>query len=138
MGSGIKVADVMKKNVVTLHANATVQEAARVMKDKGIGSIIVIEGNEAKGILTERDIVRKVVAEMKPLTTRVKDVMSHPLIVVEPETALEDAARVMHDNNIRRLPVINREGLLVGILTENDIMSLFPTIVDLIEEKARL
>jgi CBS domain-containing protein len=135
--SGLKVKDVMKTNVVVINADAPVKEAAKLMAKHEIGSVVVIEKNEVKGIITERDIVRKVVAAEKDKNLKVKDVMSHPIIVTSPEVTIETAAKIMRKNGVRRLPVIDKKGYVVGIITENDILKLLPSIIDLIEEKAR-
>ena len=109
------------------------------MKTHKIGSVIALEGNKAVGILTERDIVRKVVAAGKDAEkTKVKEVMSSPLTVITPEVTVEEAARIMKKVKIRRLPVINEKGELVGIITEKDLIGIFPAVIDLIEEKAKL
>jgi CBS domain-containing protein len=63
--------------------------------------------------------------------------MSHPIIVTSPEVTIETAAKIMRKNGVRRLPVIDKKGYVVGIITENDILKLLPSIIDLIEEKAR-
>jgi len=108
------------------------------MKREGVGSVLIVEGNKAKGIVTERDIVRKAVAEGKPYDTPLAEIMSHPLIVIHENAPLEDAAKIMRDGKIKRLPVVNDEGSVVGIITEDDIMKVFPSIVDLLELKAQL
>jgi CBS domain-containing protein len=136
--SGLKVKDVMKTNVVVINADAPILEAAKLMAKHSIGSVVVIEKNEVVGVITERDIVRKVVAEEKGWHIKVKDVMSHPIIVTSPDVPIESAARIMEKNKIRRLPVIDKKGYIVGIITENDILRVLPSIIDLIEEKAAL
>ena len=134
----LKVSDVMKKNVIVIPAGAPVVEAARLMKKNNIGSVIVIKGSEATGIVTERDIVRKVVAENKPNTVEVNEVMSSPLIVVGPEVDIREASLIMKKHSIKRLPVIDSKGYVVGIITEDDILKVLPGLVDLLEEKAML
>ena len=136
--SGLKVKDVMKTNVVVVNADAPVVEAAKLMAKHSIGSIVVIENNEVVGIITERDIVRKIVAQEKNSYIKIKEVMSHPIIVTSPEISIESAANIMKKNNIRRLPVIDKKGYIVGIITENDILKILPSLIDLIEEKAAL
>lgn len=139
MGSGIKVGEVMRKRVVTTSADSTVTEAASLMKKYNIGSVIALDNRKAIGILTERDVVRNVIAAFKnPSEVKIREAMSRPLRVTTPEVALEDAAKMMKKFGVRRLPVINETGELVGIITENDIMKLFPSVVDLIEEKAAI
>ncbi len=130
------VGDVMKKNVVVAPSTSTVLDAAKLMAVNKIGSVVIIDKDEAVGMLTERDIIRKVIAKGKSLDTQVKEVMSAPLVVVTPDTSVEDAARAMKDKNIRRLPVINKEKFLVGIITDRDIIRILPSLIDIIEESA--
>lgn len=130
------------KTVVTASTNDSIEFVAKLMKKNNVGSIIVVDGTEksvAKGIITERDIVYKLVAQKKNIeSSAAKDVMSKPLRVVKPETTLEQAATAMRENKIKRLPVVNDKNELIGILSEGDIMRIFPSVIDLVEEKAAL
>jgi len=135
MGSGLNVGNVMNRKVVIIDANKSIKEAAKLMAKHNIGSVIVVEKDRAKGIITERDIVRKIVAEERSMDTKCSDIMSHPLVVITPDASIEAAARIMRDSSVKKLPVIEKDGTLVGIITEDDIMKLFPSIVDLLELK---
>lgn len=116
-----KVADIMVKNVVTIDAEKNVMEAALLMSEAGVGCLLVEERGRVKGIVTERDIVRRVVTlAVDPRKVKVKDIMSSPLIVVNPEASIEEAAKVMVLYGIRRLPVVE-EGKLVGLITATDL-----------------
>lgn len=129
----------MTKNVIVIEFGKTIVDAAKAMKKGNIGSIVVTKEGIAKGIITERDIVHKVIAANKSSEKmKVESVMSTPLRVVTPDTTLEDAAKAMRKNRIKRLPVVNKKNELVGIISEGDISRIFPSIVDLIEEKAVL
>jgi CBS domain-containing protein len=142
MGSELKVGDIMTKKVIVVSLGQGLHEATKLMKQHEIGSIIVVderEGKKAKGIITERDIIYKVLSKKKdPYDTKVDDVMSSPLRVVKPETSLEDAASAMRENRIKRLPVVNDNNELIGVLSEGDIMKIFPAVIDLVEERATL
>jgi CBS domain-containing protein len=142
MGSELRVGDIMTKKVVVVPFSKTVLEVAKLMKKNSIGSIIVVEdkeGKRAKGIITERDIVYKVLAKGNdPYKTTVEEIMSKPLRVVRPDTTIEDAAKAMRENKIKRLPVVNDDNELIGLLSEGDIMKIFPVVVDLIEERAAI
>ena len=142
MGSELKVGDIMTKNVVVVALGDDLFEAAKLMKKNEIGSVIIVDSLEkkrAKGIITERDIVYKVlVKRIDPYKTKVDDVMSKPLRVVKPDTTLEDAAKAMKENRIKRLPVVNDDNELIGVISEGDIMKIFPVVIDLIEERATL
>ncbi len=113
------VRDFMSKNVITIDAQGTVLEAAKLMHQQDVGDLVVMEGVVAKGIVTERDLVRRVMAQKKPLDTKVSEVMSDPLITIDEESPLRDAARKMVKYKIRRLPV-TRNNVLVGIIATSD------------------
>ncbi len=142
MGSELRVGDIMTKKVITISYQSSVMDAAKLMKQHDIGSIIIVEdnhGKKAKGILTERDIVHKVIAKGDdPSKTMVEKIMSKPLRVIKPTTSLEEAAKAMKKNRVKRLPVVNDSNELVGILSEGDIMRVFPAIIDMVEEHAKL
>lgn len=106
----------------TASVTTTVRELAQQMKDKQRGAIVIVdEKNHPLGIITERDIVRRVVAERAdPDQVRALDVMSHPVISVDPEVSIRDAALVMTRYKIRRLPAV-RDNILHGIVTATDL-----------------
>ena len=113
------VKDLMTKNVVTIDANKTVVEAAALMSENDIGDLIVMEDNIPVGIVTERDFVRRVLAEGKSTESKVSEVMTSPLKVIDPDAPIKEAARRMVNKRIRRLPVI-KDNKLVGIITAAD------------------
>jgi CBS domain-containing protein len=113
------VRDFMTTNVITIDVQGTVLEAAKLMHQQDVGDLVVMEGIVAKGIITERDLVRRVMAQKKSLDTRVSAVMSDPLITIEEESSLRDAARKMVKYKIRRLPV-TKNNVLVGIIATSD------------------
>ncbi len=134
MKARVPVVEVMSASPVTISVDATVAEAATTMRDKEIGSLIVLESGRPAGIITERDIVTKVAAEMKPANeTSIRDVMSSPLVAVHPHQEVAEAAKIMAARKIRRLPVI-KEGKLVGMLTENDIIRVWPQLIEVTRE----
>ena len=89
------VKDLMTKNVVTIDSNKTVVEAAALMSEKDIGDLIVMDDNTPVGIVTERDFVRRVLAEGKSADSKVSEVMTRPLKVIDPEAPIKEAARRM-------------------------------------------
>lgn len=113
------VKDIMTKEVITIEANRTVFEAAQIMTEKDLSCLIVVIKAFPVGILTERDIVRRIVAKRASLDTKITEVMTKNLITVEPETSLREAARIMSANKIRRLPVL-KQNKLVGIVVASD------------------
>jgi CBS domain-containing protein len=114
-----KVKDFMSKGVLTIDKDRTVVEAAELMAQKGVGDILVLDGEIPPGIVTERDFIRRVIAQRIPLDTKVSDVMTKPLITIGPEASLNVAARRMINNKIRRLPVMKKHQL-IGIITVSD------------------
>jgi CBS domain-containing protein len=116
-----KVKDVMIKNVKTIHPSASMAEAAKLMKKNRIGSLVVVEGDRPVGIITERDLAYKIIAEEKGADMTVREVMTADLKTAEPEKSIKDAARLMAAHVIRRLPVVEG-GKLVGIISIEDIM----------------
>jgi len=117
------VKDVMRKDIVSISVNETVSDAANCMKDKGVSALIVFRGRHALGIITEKDIVRRVVCEKRdPEKTRVGDVMSTPLIAITPLASLEDAADAFRQGKVKKLAVISG-GVLEGIISVTDILA---------------
>ena len=113
------VKDIMTKEVVTIDTEKSVIEAAQLMSEKGLGCLIVVDETLPVGIITERDIVRRIVAKRNSTDTNISEVMTKTLITVSPETSLKEAARVMSTNQIRRLPVLKNDKL-VGIVVSSD------------------
>jgi CBS domain-containing protein len=111
--------DFMTTNVITIDVHETVLYAAKLMHQQDVGDLVVMEGNVPKGIVTERDLVRRVMAQKKPFDTKVSEIMSDPLITIEEESSLRDAARKMVKYKIRRLPV-TKKNVLVGIIATSD------------------
>jgi CBS domain-containing protein len=121
--AGTFVHDIMKKNVISIDSSMTAQDAAKMMDDASIGAIVVLENGIAIGIVTERDLARRIVAKGKPLTTNVKEVMSSPLIVINPDDTVWEAAQLMKARQIHRVPAV-KQNRLVGIVTTSDIVKL--------------
>jgi len=116
------VKDIMKKSVITIDGSMSIQEAAQMMTDANVGCVIVTRKNNPSGILTERDFTR-IAAEGRPLFTELSEVLSAPLIVVNPDETVWDAAEIMRVKGIHKLPV--QEGTkIVGIVTTTDLVKL--------------
>ena len=120
----VKVDDFMTKQVVTADENEPLGEIVKTMGDQHIGSVVVIRKAEPAGIFTERDLLTAVLAKGKPLTTRVGDHASGPLVTVPEGTSIHDAAVVMTMKHIRRLPII-RGKKLRGIITARDLVEAY-------------
>jgi CBS domain-containing protein len=113
------VKDIMTKDVVTIESNKTVFEAAELMTQKGLGCLVVVIKGFPVGILTERDIVRRIVAKRAPLDQKITEVMTKTVITVDPDTSLKEVARIMSTNKIHRVPVL-KQNKLVGIVAASD------------------
>jgi CBS domain-containing protein len=135
-GISLKVEDVMVKEVVTIDENSTVKEAAEIMNKFEIGCLIAVRKGKAMGIITERDLLKRVVAEAKDANkTKVKDVMSSPLVVVEPSMDLEEAVRLMFQMKIKKLPVVDGKRL-VGLVSLTDIARFQPQVIKILKQLA--
>ena len=116
------VRDVMTSNPCTIDATKDVAYAAKMMKDEDVGVAPIVEGDQLVGLLTDRDIAIKVVAEGKdPKTTVVRDVASTNIVTVDPQQDLDEALRLMAKHQVRRLPVVEEDGKVVGILAQADV-----------------
>jgi CBS domain-containing protein len=130
----IKIADVMTPNVITCKPNDTIVDAARKMAQYNIGSVVVVdEKGVIVGILTEGDIVRRVVARgLDPSKTLVGDVMTRNPVTIFSDASLVAAADLMKRKGIGHLPVVDNDGRLVGIITRTDIVRIAPSLIEII------
>lgn len=111
------------QEVVSLVAEESVLNAARLMNERGIGGLVVTDGGKMVGIFTERDVLRRVVAEQRdPATTSLGQVMTSPVVTCKADTKLDDCRTVMTNKRIRHLPVFDDSGV-AGILTIGDLMA---------------
>jgi CBS domain-containing protein len=116
------VRDLMTPNPSAVTSGATVIEAAKIMRENDIGDVVVLEDNRLCGILTDRDIVVRGLARgADPATTKVGDICSRDLTTVAPTTSVAQAIQVMRSKAIRRLPVVEEGGRIVGIVSIGDL-----------------
>jgi CBS domain-containing protein len=113
----------MKKNVISIDSVMTVLDAAKMMDDAAIGAVVVLQKGIAVGIITERDLVRRIIAKEKPLSTNVKEAMSSPLIVINPNDSVWELAQLMKIRKVHRIPAVENDRL-VGIVTTSDVVRL--------------
>ncbi len=117
------VKDVMKTNVISIDSSMTVKDAACMMDDANVGCIIITKDNTPSGILTERDFVKKIASKNKALSTPLAEVMSVPLTIIGPDETVWEAAEMMKQNGIHKLPV--QEGnKVIGIITTTDLVEI--------------
>jgi len=132
------VREIMSSPVLTVDHSQNVVEAAELMDRGDIGAVIVMEDDKPIGVLTERDVVIRVVAKgLNPRKVRVKEVMSTPLRTVDPDLRITDAAKIMSHFNIKRLGVVYK-GDLVGIVTDRDILNVTPDLFEILQERTRI
>ncbi len=117
------VRDIMTPNVITAEGSMKASEGAQKMTKHKIGSLVIIENDKPIGIVTERDLVQKLMSkDIAPSSVMLKDVMSQPLITIKPDERLSSAAQKLLEKDIRRLPVVEGDKL-VGIITDADLIS---------------
>ena len=136
--TNVTVKDAMTSNVITVKPENSVADAALIMTHNEVGCLIVKSNGEPEGIITESDIINKVVAQdLKASEIAVDDIMTKNLIKIDPGRELNEAARFMSKMNIRRLAVV-KDGSLTGILTAKDIMTVSPELTEILVENARM
>lgn len=132
------VRDVMAKNVKTVKTDDTVHAAVQKMNKFDIGSVVVVSSGRPIGIITETNIMRRIVEpRMDPATVWAKDIMSSPLSTIDENTPLEEAAKIMVDKKITRLPVMKGDKL-VGLISSTDILKASPTQLGILDELLRV
>ena len=116
-----KVRDVIvRKEVIRLPAEATVRSASRLMAEQGIGAVLVMKGEEIQGIFSERDALKRVLAQDRdPETTTLSDVMTRDMVTLDPDAFAVDALRLMSQVGIRHLPIVDNERV-VGMISLRD------------------
>ncbi|KGK98519.1 histidine kinase [Methanococcoides methylutens] len=129
----IVVREIMTQGVLVLDITSTALEAAQTMKEENIGSLIVSKDNNPVGIITERDIVHKVMAkDVKPSTMLAEEIMSSPIITIKSSTDVIKASEMMLKSRIRRLAVTDDEKI-IGIITDRDILTVAPGLNTILE-----
>ena len=122
MGENHRIRELMTESPRTVSSDATVVEAARVMRDDDFGLVPVVDGDRLVGTVTDRDIAIRVVAEERdPSSTIVREIASADLVTIDPEQELGEALRLMAQHQVRRLPVVEEDGRLVGIVAQADV-----------------
>jgi CBS domain-containing protein len=118
----MKVKDIMSTQVESVRPDASIQEAAQKMRSLDVGALPVLDGQDLKGMVTDRDLTIRATAEGRdPKTTTVREVLSPELVSIVEDQDLEDAARLMQEKQVRRLPILSRDQRLVGIVALADV-----------------
>ena len=126
----MQIKNAMNPKVVVATKDISVKESARIMAKLRIGSLVILENEKIIGIITESDIIRKIVATGNdPAGTLVEQIMTKDVITADAETDIEDACQMMVNHGIKRLPVL-QDGKLVGIITTTDIIAVEPKLIE--------
>lgn len=131
-----RVKDIMKRDVITISADKTVSDAAKVMTNNKIGSVVVVKGQDPIGIVTNDDIVTVVSKGLDPKGIKIRDLKKRELIYVSPEESLLAITKKMIKTGVKRLPVLDN-GKLVGIVSEKEVLLVSPELIDILSEKLK-
>ena len=125
----------MIEGVVTIDSDASVMKAVKMMNENEVGCLIVTRRGKAVGIVTERDLLARVIAKSKnPKKTKVREIMTKPLISGQPEMDLEEATKLMFKMKIKKLPVVESEGKLAGLITLTDVARFQPQMIRILKK----
>lgn len=137
MAGIVLVRDVMSKDVKVVRPDSSVKEVVATMNKFDIGSIIVVQGKRPVGIITERDILRRIVQPcLAPETLTARQVMTSPVLTITEMASIDEAAELMAKKKVKKLPVMDKQKL-VGIVTFTDIVAKVPTMLSILEELVR-
>ena len=118
-----QIEEIMNKEVATAKSSDLLVNAAKTMLERKIGCVVVVDQEKVVGIVTESDLVRCAASGHDPNRTLVKDITKSPAVTCTPQAPVEEAYAHMRRNNIRHLPIVEKEGTLVGIVTMKDLIS---------------
>ncbi len=136
MSVGIQVKEIMKTYVVTAEPENTALEIARKMKEEDVGSVIIVENNKPIGIVTREDITIKVVADsLEPSSIKAKEIMNQPLVTCNEKDDILDVAMIMNKYGYERLPVVDEENRLKGIISIREILAIAPGLIEIFKER---
>ncbi|AJW70123.1 CBS domain-containing protein [Nitrosopumilus adriaticus] len=128
-GKTITIEDVMTKSVISVDASMTINETAKMMEDAKVGAVIIMENNVPIGIVTDKDFAVKVAAHAYEISSPIKQIMSSPLLSINSDESVRNAADLMFERRVRKLPVLN-DDKVVGIITATDIVNLLAVSVE--------
>lgn len=111
----------MTSSPTTIAPDAPAREAARIMKSEDTGIVPIVDGERLVGVVTDRDLTLQIIAEDRGADTSVGQLAGNQLVTIDPQQSLEEAARLMAEHQLRRLPVVEEDGRLVGILAQKDL-----------------
>ncbi len=135
----MSVRDTMTTKPVVVGPETTVENAVKLMLKGNVGSLVIQENNILRGIVTEKDLVGKVILKnLNPKKTKVSSIMTTILVTIDPSADILDSVKLMTKHNIRRLPVVDKNNKLLGLVTINDILRIQPQLFELVLDRSRL
>jgi len=135
----MNIIDAMTRLPVVVGPDKTIFDSIKLMLKGKVGSLVVQENGILKGIVTEKDFVEKVIVEgLNPKKTKIKSIMNIKVITVSPDLDIMEAIKLMTNNNVRRLPVVDKNNKLLGLVTVNDILRVQPQLFELVLDKSIL
>ncbi|MBS7635818.1 CBS domain-containing protein [Candidatus Bathyarchaeota archaeon] len=138
MAGIVLVRDVMSKNVRVVRPDSSAKEVVATMNKFDIGSVVVVQGERPVGIITERDILRRIVEPcLAPETLTARQIMTSPVVTIDENASINEAAKLMAKKGIKRLLVTRNNDELVGIITFTDIVTKVPDMLSILEELVR-
>ncbi len=130
---GIPVGEIMVREVVTTTSEESVAEAIKKLVAADVGTLVVIENSKPIGIVTRGDILRAIANNLDLNKTKIADIMTSPVITSKPDVDMEKIAEIMRDNRIKRVPIVDDNGNLVGIISETDMIRVAPAVYEIIK-----
>ncbi|MEM2281098.1 MAG: CBS domain-containing protein [Candidatus Bathyarchaeia archaeon] len=138
MAGILLVRDVMTRDVRVVRPDSSVKEVVAVMNKFDIGSVVVVQGDRPVGIITERDILRRIVEPcLAPETLTARQIMTSPVVTIDENASINEAAKLMAKKRVKRLLVTGNDDKLVGIITFTDIVTKVPDMLSILEELVR-
>lgn len=115
------IQEAMTPDPTAVEPSTSAQEAARIMQSEDVGALPIAEDGKIAGMVTDRDLAIRILAEGKSADTPVGEIASRDVVTVDPQQSLDEAARLMAEHQVRRIPVVEEDGKLVGILAQADV-----------------
>lgn len=132
----VKVKEIMKKYVVTADPEITISNIAKIMTNNRIGSVVIVKNNKPIGIITSEDITTIVARGMDPKTVKAKDIKKRRFITASPNDDILKVTKIMVKNGVKRLPIV-KNGKLLGIVSDKELLSTSPELIDILSEKLK-
>ena len=137
-GGMVSVSDIMRKSVVTVGPRTTLDKAAKIMTNNRVGSVVIVEKDKAIGIITTDNIVTSVARGHNLKNKRVKDVQRKTFVTARPEMSVMELAKLMVKGGAKRVPVVDSEGKLVGIVSDKELLITTPEMISVLSEKLKM